>query len=63
MVGESDNRLSMLKVLLNSNYGDSKVNLNSKTKNNIYQESYRIRKRIKCLKLRKQKINRIFNEI
>lgn len=49
------NRLSVLKVLLNSHYGDSKVN------DNIYQEFYRIRKRIDFLKLRKQKINRIFN--
>jgi hypothetical protein len=50
------NRLSVLKLLLNSHYGDAKVN------DNIYQESYRIRKRIECLKLRKQKINKVFNE-
>lgn len=50
------NRLSVLKVLVNSHYGDAKVN------DNIYQESYRIKKRIKCLKLRKQKINKVFNE-
>ena len=35
------NRLSMLKTLLNSNYGEGKII------NNVYEESYKIRKKIK----------------
>ena len=48
------NRLSML-TLLNSNYGESKII------NNIYEESYKIRKKINNVKIRKSKIKRLFN--
>lgn len=50
------NRLSVLKLLLNSHYGDSKII------SNVYEESYKVREKIKALKLRKEKINKIFNE-
>ena len=49
------NRLSMLKTLLNSNYGEGKII------NNIYEESYKIRKKINNVKIRKSKIKRLFN--
>jgi len=45
----------MLKVLLNSDYGEGKII------NNIYEESYKIRKKIYSIKIRKEKIKRIFN--
>jgi len=50
------NRLSVLKIILNSNYGGD-----FSTVNNIYKESYKIRTKIKTIKGRKDKINRIFN--
>jgi hypothetical protein len=49
------NRLSMLKVLLNSHYGEGKII------KNVYEESYKIRKKIHSIKVRKEKIKRIFN--
>ena len=49
------NRLAVLKVFLNSHYGDGKV------ATNVYEESYKIRKKIKSIKSRKEKIKRIFN--
>jgi hypothetical protein len=51
-----NNRLSMLKVLLNSHYSQGKI------VNNIYEESYKIRKRIHTVKIRKSKIKNLFNE-
>ena len=52
------NRLSMLKTLLNSNYGATEE---GKIINNIYEESYKIRKKINNVKIRKSKIKRLFN--
>jgi hypothetical protein len=49
------NRLSILKLLLNTSYGDNK------TVTNVYEESYKIRKKIHLIKVRKEKIKRIFN--
>ena len=49
------NRLSMLKTLLNSDYGEGKII------NNIYEESYKIRKKINNVKIRKSKIKRLFS--
>ena len=54
-MNELYNRLSMLKILLNSNYGEGKII------NNVYEESYKIRKKIHSIKVRKDKIKRIFN--
>lgn len=51
-----NNRLSILKMILNSKYG-----VDFSTVNNIYKESYKIRIKIKTIKSRKDKINRIFN--
>ncbi len=48
------NRLSVLKIILNSSYG-------ANTAANVYEESYKIRTKIKTIKSRKDKINRIFN--
>lgn len=53
------NRLSMLKTLLNSNYGATVEE--GKIINNIYKESYKIRKKINNVKIRKSKIKRLFN--
>ncbi len=49
------NRLSILKLLLNTSYGDNN------TIANVYEESYKIRKKIGTIKSRKEKIKRIFN--
>jgi hypothetical protein len=49
------NRLSVLKIILNSSYGDGKIT------SNVYEESYKIRHRIGTLKSRKEKIKRIWN--
>lgn len=49
------NRLSVLKIILNSNYGANTVT-------NVYEESYKIRTKIKTIKGRKDKIKRIFND-
>ncbi len=49
------NRLSMLKMILNSHYGEGKII------NNVYEETYTIRKKIATIKNRKEKIKRIFN--
>jgi len=48
------NRLSILKMILNSSYGEGK------TVTNVYEESYKIRKKIHSIKTRKEKIKRIF---
>lgn len=50
------NRLSVLKIILNSSYGANTV-----VEANVYKESYKIRTKIKTIKSRKDKINRIFN--
>jgi hypothetical protein len=49
------NRLAVLKIILNSNYGDGKV------LPTVYEETYKIRKKILKLKNRKEKIKRLFN--
>ena len=49
------NRLSVLKMILNSSYGDGK------TVTNIYEESFKIRKKIHSIKVRKDKIKRLFD--
>jgi hypothetical protein len=49
------NRLSMLKILLNSHYGEGKII------NNVYEESYKIRKKIRSVKMRKYKIKNLFD--
>ena len=48
------NRLSVLKIILNSSYG-------SNTAANVYEESYKIRKKISTIKERKKKIKNLFN--
>ena len=48
-------RLSALKMILNSYYGSGGI----ATK--VYEESYMIRKKILKIKVRKEKIKRIFN--
>lgn len=48
------NRLHVLKVLLNSNYGDVKII------SNVYEETYKIRQKIHNIKQRKQKIKRLY---
>jgi hypothetical protein len=50
------NRLSVLKMILNSSYG---VGVN--TAANVYEESYKIRKKINTIKERKKKIKKIFD--
>ena len=45
----------MLKTLLNSNYGEDKII------KNVYEESYKIRKKIRTVKIRKSKIKNLFN--
>ena len=45
----------MLKILLNSHYSEGKI------VNNIYEESYKIRKKIHTVKIRKSKIKNLFN--
>ncbi len=54
-MNELYNRLSILKMVLNSSYGEGK------TVTNIYEESFKIRKKIHSVKMRKDKIKRIFN--
>jgi hypothetical protein len=54
-MNELYNRLSVLKMILNSSYGEGK------TVTNIYEESFKIRKKIHLIKTRKEKIKRIFN--
>jgi predicted transcriptional regulator len=48
------NRLSVLKIILNSSYG-------ANTAANVYEESYKIRKKISTIKERKKKIKNLFN--
>lgn len=50
------NRLAVLKVLINSHYGDGEVAIN------VYEECIKIRKKISIIKIRKEKIKRIYNE-
>ena len=49
------NRLSVLKILLNSHYGDVKII------SNVYEETYKIRQKINTVKIRKYKIQNLFN--
>ena len=50
------NRLSVLKIILNSSYG---VGVN--TADNVYEESFKIRKKINTIKERKKKIKKLFD--
>ena len=50
------NRLSILKMLLNTNYGEGKII------NNVYEETYKIRQKIHTVKMRKYKIKNLFND-
>ncbi len=54
------NRLAILKIILNSHYGTNTV-ANVNTIANVYDESFKIRKKIHSIKTRKEKIKRIFN--
>ena len=54
-MNELYNRLSVLKMILNSSYG---VGVNAA---NVYEESYKIRKKINTIKERKKKIKKIFD--
>jgi len=49
------NRLAVLKIILNSHYGEGKI------VNSVYEETYKIRKKIHTIKMRKYKIKNIFN--
>jgi hypothetical protein len=55
-MNELYNRLSVLKMILNSSYG---VGVN--TTANVYEESFKIREKINVIKSRKEKIKRLFN--
>jgi hypothetical protein len=57
-MNELYNRLSVLKMILNSSYG---VGVN--TTANVYEESFKIREKINVIKSRKEKIKRIFNGV
>ena len=50
------NRLSVLKMLLNSHYGEGKII------SNVYEETYKIRQKIHTVKMRKYKIKKLFNK-
>jgi hypothetical protein len=50
------NRLSVLKILLNSHYGEGKII------SNVYEETYKIRQKINTVKIRKNKIKNLFND-
>jgi len=56
------NRLSVLKMILNSSYGEGKTVTNKANvaPSLVYEESYKIRKKIHSIKTRKEKIKRIF---
>lgn len=49
------NRLAVLKIMLNSHYGEGKII------SNVYEETYKIKKKIFVIKSRREKIKRIFN--
>lgn len=49
-------RLALLKILLNSHYGEGKII------SNVYEETYKIRQKIHTIKMRKYKIKNIFND-
>lgn len=57
------NRLSILKMLLNSNYGDGCATSSTEGKiiKNVYEETYKIRQKIHTVKMRKNKIKNLFN--
>lgn len=48
------NRLAVLKIMLNSHYGNNFTF-------NVYEETYKIKKKIFVIKSRREKIKRIFN--
>ena len=50
------NRLSVLKILLNSHHGEVKII------SNVYEETYKIRQKIHTIKMRKYKIKNLFND-
>ena len=50
------NRLAVLKIMLNSHYGEGKII------SNVYEETYKIKKKIFAIKGRREKIKRIFND-
>ena len=49
-------RLALLKILLNTNYGEGKII------SNVYEETYKIRQKIHTIKMRKYKIKNLFND-
>jgi hypothetical protein len=49
-------RLSLLKLLINTNYGNDGFDVSK-----VYKESYDIRRKIHSIKMRKDKIKQIFD--
>ena len=59
-------RLQFLKMILNSEYGKTsqgkEIGIKSHQISTIYEETYKIRKKINVINVRKYKIKKIFNE-
>lgn len=49
------NKLGVLKIILNSHYGNGNTDINA------YEDISKIRRKIEIIKKRKQKINQIYN--
>jgi hypothetical protein len=53
---ELETKLSYYKMIVNSNYGE-----NSRLVTDVYSEVFKLRGKIRTVKMRKNKIKRIFN--
>ena len=53
---ELENKLAYYKMIVNSNYGE-----NSRLVTNVYSEVFKLRGKIRIVKIRKYKIKNLFN--
>jgi len=53
---ELETKLAYYKMIINSNYGE-----NSRLVTDVYSEVFKLRGKVRIVKMRKEKIKRIFN--
>ena len=53
---ELETKLAYYKMIINSNYGE-----NSRLVTDVYSEVFKLRDKVRIVKMRKKKIKRIFN--
>jgi hypothetical protein len=58
---ELETKLAYYKMIVNSNYGNSNYGENSRLVTDVYSEVFKLRDKIRTVKIRKSKIKNLFN--